>query len=132
MSAQLGKISVAAALAATLAIGACFAAIAAAAPLKQLRGGQIRVAFGGQEFTDEVHWAERYQADGSVTGKSMGRDIHKRWSIKADLLCLRDDKAAADSAEDCFEVWKADAKVELRLVGGDAFPKEGILRRAAR
>ena len=122
----------AAVMAAMLAPGAGFAARAAEAPLQQLKGAQIRAAFAGQEFTDEVHWAERYQADGTVTGKSMGRMLVKHWSVKTDLLCVRDDKAAGDEPEVCSEVWKAGAKVELRRPGGDNFPKEGILRRAAK
>ena len=112
-----------------VAAAAAVAAQAAEAALKQLKAALIRAAFAVQEFTDEVHWAERYNADGTVTGKSMGRALAKHWSVAAGLLCITDDQAAADESADCREVWKAGSRTELRRPGSDSFPKEGILRR---
>ena len=117
-----------------LALGAALttglAPASAEAPMRQVKGAQIRQLFAGREFTDEKHWTEHYKADGTLAGTSMGRGLAKRWRVAADLLCVTDDKAPADTEADCREVWTSGGKVELRRPGGDDFPKEGILRKS--
>jgi hypothetical protein len=93
----------------------------------RIKAAEIRKVFLGREFSDEVHWVQRYLPDGRLEGASMGRKITKRWSIKDDTLCITDDRG-----EDCREVWKAGSKVEPRRWGDDELPEAGIVRAFSR
>src|SRR5258707_5025370 len=54
---------------------------------KRISGPQIRVKFSGMEMTDEVHWRDAYQHDGSFKSRSMGRTrIGKRQGPKDELF----------------------------------------------
>ena len=41
--------------------------------IPKLTGGQIRAKLGGMELTDNVHWRDLYQRNGTVMSTSMGR-----------------------------------------------------------
>ena len=89
----------------------------------RLDATQIRKTLVSHQFTDEVHWAERYRPDGTIEGASMGRTFVKNWRVQANELCIRDTKG-----EICYEVWRAGKTVEFRRSGGDDFPRAGIIR----
>lgn len=109
-----------------LAFAPVAAAPASAEPaLRHLKGQDIKKALSGREFTDETHWAERYHADGALTGAGMGKPYKKRWVVRANDLCVVD--PPKDDA--CYEVWRAGNRLEMRRTGGDNFPKTGIVKR---
>ena len=89
----------------------------------RLKAVDIRKTFSGQEFSDQVHWSERYRSDGTVEGSSMGRRFSKRWVVTQDQLCVTDNEG-----EDCREVWKDGSKIELRRWSDDDLAKAGIIR----
>ena len=73
---------------------------AAAEKSKRLSGAQIRAKFSGMQFTDEVHWRDVYQRDGTLRSYSMGRKQIGKWRVEKDELCL--DLPEPDGG--CFEV----------------------------
>ena len=81
---------------------------------KKISGPQIRAKFSGMEMTDEVHWREAYERDGSFKSRSMGRTRIGKWLVRKDELCV-DVGPGADSG--CYEVWVSGNAVELRPTG---------------
>ncbi len=69
---------------------------------KKISGPQIRAKFSGMEVTDEVHWREAYERDGSFKSRSMGRTRIGKWLVQKDELCF-DVGPGTDSG--CYEVW---------------------------
>ena len=68
--------------------------------LRTLSGPQIRARFADRQLTDEVHWREAYQRDGTFRSYSMGRVRTGKWFVHSDDLCL--DLPEPDGG--CFEV----------------------------
>jgi hypothetical protein len=54
---------------------------------QKLTGAQIPAKFVGMEFTDNVHWRDLYQRNGTVTSMSMGRKRTGKWRVDKDKLC---------------------------------------------
>ena len=61
---------------------------AVAQDFKKLNSAQIRRSFTAMEFTDQVHWAERYSADGTLTTREMGKTRVGTWRVEDDQLCV--------------------------------------------
>jgi hypothetical protein len=101
----------------------------AAEDFKKLNSAQIRRAFPGMEFTDQVHWAERYGADGKLTTREMGTTRVGTWRVEDDQLCV---DLGKEGGRGCYEVWMSGNKVELRTPGSSAYPAQGILQRSNR
>ena len=96
----------------------------AAEKFRKLTGAQIRTTLAGMEITDEVHWGDVYERNGTLTTHSMGRKTVGKWWVQKDELCH-------DRGEDflgCYQVWVSGKKVELRREGS-SLPLEGILQR---
>ena len=93
--------------------------------LQRLTGAQIQARLAGMEITDEVHWADVFAANGTLTSYSMGRKSNGKWSVQKDELCI--DRGKEDEGR-CYQVWLAGKKVELRREGS-TLPLEGVLQR---
>jgi hypothetical protein len=98
----------------------------AAEDFKKLNSAQIRRSFAAMEFTDQVHWAERYGADGTLTTREMGKTRVGTWRVEDDQLCV---DLGKEGGRGCYEVWISGNKVELRTPGSSAYPAQGILQR---
>jgi hypothetical protein len=92
---------------------------------KRISGPQIRVTFSGMEMTDEVHWRDAYQRDGSFKSRSMGRTRIGKWLVEKDDLCV-DVGPGTDSG--CYEVWISGNAVQLKPTGL-GLPLEGVLQK---
>jgi hypothetical protein len=92
---------------------------------KKISGPQIRAKFSGMEMTDEVHWREAYERDGSFKSRSMGRTRIGKWLVQNDELCV-DLGPGTDSG--CYQVWIAGKAVELRPTGL-GLPLQGVLQK---
>jgi hypothetical protein len=103
--------------------GAMLAGAAVAETFQKLSGSQIRAKLAGMEITDEVHWADVYGADGTLTTFSMGNKSVGKWSVKNDELCHDRGK----QFQGCYQVWISGKKVELRREGS-SLPLEGVLQ----
>src|ERR1700693_2637967 len=107
--------------------GVILSGAAAAEKFQKLSGSQIRATLAGMEITDEVHWADVYGADGTLTTFSMGRKSIGKWSVKHDELCHDRGK----EFQGCYQVWVSGKKVELRREGS-SLPLEAVLQPPAR
>ena len=65
-----------------------FSKAGAAEDFKKLNSAQIRRSFAAMEFTDQVHWVERYGADGTLTTREMGKTRVGTWHSEDDQLCV--------------------------------------------
>ena len=90
---------------------------------RKLKGAQIRAKFGGMELTDEVHWYDFYDRNGTILSSSMGRKRQGKWWIEKDQLCIDVDK---ESSVRCYDVLASGNNVQLR---GEGFiPLDAVLR----
>src|SRR5262249_58855257 len=98
--------------AAALLVTATLAASAKAEEkLQKLGGAQIRAKIAGMELSDQVHWRDFYDRNGTVTSSSMGRKRTGKWRIEKDQLCIEFDK---EPPAKCYEVWLARKNFALR------------------
>jgi hypothetical protein len=103
--------------------------LSAAEDFKKLSGAQIRRSFAAMEFTDQVHWVERYGADGTLTTREMGTTRVGTWRVEDDQLCV---DLGKEGGRGCYEVWISENKVELRTPGSSAYPAQGVLQKPNR
>jgi hypothetical protein len=90
---------------------------------RKLTGQQIRAKFAGMELTDEVHWYDFYEKNGTLLSSSMGKKRVGKWWIEKDQLCIDVD---GETMVRCYEVLALGNKVELRAEG--AYPLDAVLR----
>src|SRR5262245_25270868 len=103
-----------------------FSAMAVAEPqFRKLYGKQIAAKFAGMELTDESHWGEVFERNGTLIITSMGHRSVGKWRVQKDELCL---DTGSEPASGCYEVWLVDRKVELRNQTSSV-PLEGVLQR---
>jgi hypothetical protein len=112
--------SCASVLIAVLAIKTCDAL--AVDNFQRLKGQQIHAKFAGMEMTDEVHWSDVYERNGTLTTYEMGDKRLGKWWVQKDELC----HDRGNGLKACYEVWISGKKVELRG-GGSTTPLEGVL-----
>ena len=82
----------------------------------------MRAKLAGMELTDNVHWRDLYQRNGTVMSTSMGRKRTGKWLIENNQLCIEFEKEPIPT---CYDVWLAGKQVELRREG--LLPLQGIL-----
>jgi len=107
--------------------GVIVSGAAVAEKFQKLSGSQIRAKLAEMEITDEVHWADVYGRDGTLTTFSMGNKSVGKWSVRNDELCHDRGKAF----QGCYQVWVSGKKIELRREGS-SLPLEGVLQPPAR
>jgi hypothetical protein len=90
---------------------------------RRLSGSQIRASFAGMELTDEVHYREVYDRDGTLRSYSLGKARIGRWVIEKDQLCLY----FKDPDDGCYDVSFSRGRIEMTPVGlGSGY--DGILQ----
>jgi hypothetical protein len=87
---------------------------AAEQKFQKLTGGQIRAKLTGVELTDNVHWRDLYQRNGTVMSTSMDRKRTGKWRVESDQLCIEFEK---EPIPQCYDVWLSGKQVELRREG---------------
>ncbi len=120
-----GRTAIRGALAAFFVAGTVAKADAANA-FRQLKGREITAKFAGQEFTDEVHFAEVFKRDGSLSAISMGKRKTGKWRVVGDELC----RSHEGDEQRCYQVWVAGTKVQLRQPG-ISVTEDGVLQKPA-
>jgi len=110
------------AIAISIALAVCSTADGAEGSRK-LSGSQIRQRFTGMQLTDEVHWRDVYDRDGTFRSYSMGHARTGKWFVHVDDLCL--DLPEPDGG--CFEVTASGDHVTL-MPRGLGLPLEGVLQ----
>ena len=89
---------------------------------QKLTAGQIRAKLAGMELTDNVHWRDLYQRNGTVMSTSMGRKRTGKWRVEQNQLCIEFEK---EPVPKCYDVWLSGKQVELRREG--LLPLQGTL-----
>src|SRR5947208_13157948 len=119
------KKQVTAAMIAMLGVIALEPNAAAQQKFQKLTGAQIQAKFPGMELTDEAHWGEVFQQNGTLTITSMGHKSVGKWRIQKDQLCL---ETGSEPGGGCYEVWLAGRNVELRNRASST-PLEAVLQK---
>jgi hypothetical protein len=100
---------------------------AAQQKFQKLSGGQIQAKFAGMELTDEAHWGEVFERNGTLTITSMGHKSVGKWRVQKDQLCMETGNAPGDG---CYQVWLSGKNVELRNQTS-SLPLEAVLQKPA-
>ena len=116
-----------AAMIATLGLIALEPNAAAQQKFQKLTGAQIQAKFPRMELTDEAHWGEVFEQNGTLTITSMGHKSAGKWRIQKDQLCLDTGKEPGGG---CYEVWISGKNVELRNQASTV-PLEAVLQKPA-
>ena len=98
----------------------------AAESVQKLSGTQIRAKFAGMQLTDEVHWREVYDRDGTLRSYSMGTKKVGKWAVEKDELCLY----LNEPDDGCYEVSLSGQRIEMKP-SGLGLIIEGILQTPA-
>jgi hypothetical protein len=94
---------------------------------QKLTGAQFQAKFPGMELTDEAHWGEVFERNGTLTITSMGHKSLGKWRIQKDQLCL---ETGSEPGGGCYEVWLSGRNVELRNHASST-PLEAVLQKPA-
>jgi hypothetical protein len=114
-----------------IGIAAMIAAVAFSADaqpepkFQKLTGAQIQAKFSGMELTDEAHWGEVFERNGTLTITSMGHKSLGKWRTQKDKLCL---DTGNEPGGGCYEVWVSGKNVELRNQAS-SLPLGAVLQR---
>jgi hypothetical protein len=119
------KKQVTAAMVAALGVVALQPNAAAEQKFQKLTGAQIQAKFPGMELTDEAHWGEVFERNGTLTITSMGHNSVGKWRIQKDQLCL---ETGNEPGGGCYEVWVSGRNVELRNQAS-SLPLEAVLQK---
>jgi len=119
------KRQLAAATTALLGVLAFQPPAAAEQKFQKLTGAQIQAKFPGMELTDEAHWGELFERNGTLTITSMGHKSSGKWRIQKDQLCL---DTGDEPGGGCYEVWLSGRNVELRNQTSST-PLEAVLQK---
>jgi hypothetical protein len=90
---------------------------------RKLSGGQIREKFIGMQLTDEVHWRDVYDRDGTLRSYTLGTKKIGKWAIQKDELCLY----FKEPDDGCYEVRLSKDRIEMKP-SGLGLSIEGILQ----
>lgn len=82
-----------------------------------VRGPDLRPLFAKRELADGVHYAYRFNADGTFTGFNMGKRIKGTWRAEQDEFCWTVDRKKPE--EECFEVQTRGRSVRLLRDGSE-------------
>jgi len=80
---------------------------------KQLSDLQIKRLVEGKLVTDDVHYTDYFNTDGSYEGVFMNKRIGGHWKIGNGQLCV----VRAREPPDCDEIWRSGAKLQRRKAG---------------
>jgi hypothetical protein len=94
---------------------------------QKLTAAQIQARFPGMELTDEAHWGEVFERNGTLTITSMGHKSVGKWRVQKDELCL---ETGSEPGGGCYQVWLSGKNVELRNQVSTT-PLEAVLQKPA-
>jgi hypothetical protein len=106
---------------AILAAAALGSGAAAEEKFHKLTSSQIRASLAGMEVTDNVHWRDLYERNGSVISTSMGRKRTGKWRVEKDQLCVEFE----NEMPNCYEVLVSGKRAKLQREG--ALPLEVVI-----
>src|SRR5216683_1472958 len=90
---------------------------------KKLSRSDIRARFTGMQLTDEVHYRDVYDRDGTLRSYSMGTKKVGKWAVEKDELC----QYFKEPDDGCYEVSFSGNRIEMKP-SGLGLTIEGILQ----
>lgn len=97
----------------------------AAEKFMRLSAADIRVKIIGKVVTDDAHWWDHFETDGTLKSIDLGKLTPGTWKIDGDELCLIHD-APTRISTNCYEIWQMNDQVRYRRDGITIM--EGFLR----
>ena len=95
----------------------------AAETSRKLSGSQIRAKFTNMQVTDEVHFRDVYDRDGTLKSYADGKKRVGKWTIEKDELCVY----FKEPDDGCYEVSLSGDRIEMKP-SGLGLSIEGILQ----
>jgi hypothetical protein len=80
---------------------------------RKLSGSQIRERFTGKQLTDEVHFRDVYDRDGTLRSYSMGTKRVGKWAVEKDELC----QYFREPDDGCYGVSLSGDRIEMKPSG---------------
>jgi hypothetical protein len=80
---------------------------------RKLSGNQIRETFAGKQLTDEVHFRDVYDRDGTLRSYAMGTKKVGKWAVEKDELCLY----FKEPDDGCYDVSLSGDRIEMKPSG---------------
>ena len=80
---------------------------------QKLSGAQIRAKFAGMQLTDEVHFRDVYDRDGTLRSYSMGTKKVGKWAVERDELC----QYFKEPDDGCYEVSLSGVRIAMKPSG---------------
>jgi hypothetical protein len=90
---------------------------------RKLSASQIREKFADMQLTDEVHWRDVYDRDGTLRSYTLGEKKVGKWAVEKDELCFH----FKDPDDGCYEVWLLSGRIKMQP-SGLGLSIEGILQ----
>jgi len=97
----------------------------AADKFKRLNGAEIRGRIVGNVVTDQSHWSDHYNRDGTLKAIDLGIVKPGIWKVEGDEMCVV--RKARKPMTECFEIWVSKDEVEYRR--DDITLTSGVLRK---
>jgi hypothetical protein len=96
---------------------------AAAGGFQKLSGRQIQARLAGMQLTDEVHWRDVYDRNGTLRSYSNGMEKVGKWAVEKNELCVY----FKEPDDGCYEVSLSGDRIEMKPTGL-GLSIEGILQ----
>jgi hypothetical protein len=95
----------------------------AADNFQRLLGKQVRAKISGMQLTDEVHWRDVYDRDGTLRSYADGKERIGKWAVEKDQLCVY----FKEPDDGCYEMSLSGDRIEMKP-SGLGLSIEGILQ----
>ena len=96
---------------------------------QRLKAAEIKTVLIGKTITDEYHWADVFNADGSLGGHQLGEVQTGSWKLNmSGQICVvrATSHKPKDDEPNCVEIWMRGNEVQYRR--GSIVLSEGILK----
>jgi hypothetical protein len=87
----------------------------AADAFKRLAATEIQTRIVGRAVTDESHWSDRFESNGTLVAMELGQRKPGTWTLDGDGICVK--RKARKPVEECFEIWQSRDQIEYRRDG---------------
>jgi hypothetical protein len=87
----------------------------AADNFRRLGSAEIRARIVGKVVTDESHWSDRFEPDGTLRAMELGRLKPGTWKLRNNEMCVT--RKARKPVQECFEIWQSQDQIEYRRDG---------------
>ena len=87
----------------------------AADKFRRLGSAEIRARVVGKVVTDQSHWSDRFEPDGTLRAVDLGTLKRGTWKLEGNEMCVV--REAKKAVTECFEIWASGNEVEYRRDG---------------